>query len=208
MATLALFRKDVGTFIANQTADETFSEIPRTGVPVTDPRRFIYEVIRPFNGDDAKITGFEVNYQHALAFLPAPLSGLGFSVTYTYAKTKTGIVDELTQRTLPLPNASKHSLNGILYYEQGPFSARVAYNRRSKFLVVQQSAAQGGSRYNDSFSQVDASASFKLGRGYAINFEGVNLTRAVTTHYLTTLKRLNNTSIDDRRFYLGVSATF
>jgi len=204
---VALFRKDVGTFVSFQVSPEIFA-LDRTGLPVGDPLRNTFDVSRPVNGTDASVNGIEVNYQHALTFLPGPFDGLGYGLTYTFADTETEIIDELTGLTLPLPNASRNSANVIVYYEKGPFSGRIGYNWRDEFLLLRQGAVQGGSRYNAGRSQVDASASWRVNDTFTINFDAVNLTKEINSQYVNSPERLNDSFLDDRRLFLGVSATF
>lgn len=204
---VAIFKKDVGTFISEQVVQEVY-DLPRNGLPVGDPNRFTYDITRPVNGTDASIEGIEINYQQSLSFLPAPFDGLGYALTYTYADTQTQIIDQLTGQTLPLPNSSKNSANVVAYYELGPFSARVAYNWRDEYLLTRQGAANGGSRYNAGRGQLDASASWRVNETFTLNFEAVNLTKEINSQYVNSPERLNDSFLDDRRVYLGLSASF
>ena len=207
LLSVALFKKDVGTFISEQVVQEVF-DLPRNGLPVGDPNRFTYDITRPVNGTDASIEGVEVNYQQSLSMLPAPFDGLGYALTYTYADTQTDVVDPLTGSTLPLPNSSRNSANVVVYYESGPFSARVAYNWRDEYLLTRQGVVNGGSRYNAGRGQLDASASWKVNETFTVNFEAVNLSKEINTQYVNTAERLNDSFLDDRRVYLGLSASF
>jgi iron complex outermembrane recepter protein len=207
LLSVALFKKDVGTFISEQVAQEVF-DLPRNGLPVGDPNRFTYDITRPVNGTDASIEGIEINYQQSLSMLPAPFDGLGYALTYTYADTQTDVVDPLTGSTLPLPNSSQNSANVIAYYEAGPFSARIAYNWRDEYLLTRQGVVNGGSRFNAGRGQLDASASWKVNDTFTVNFEAVNLTKEINTQYVNSPERLNDSFLDDRRVYLGLSASF
>ena len=203
MLSVAVFKKDISAFTRIIQVSEDHPEAPNNTTGQTT-----YLVNRPVNGTQGTVNGFEIDYQHALSFLPAPFDGLGYTLTYTYSDSKTPNVDQLTGKTLPLPFASKNSANAILYYEKGAFSGRVAYNYRSAFLVVQQSAATGGSLWNDARGQWDASASYKLNDQYRLTFEAVNITKDVNSFYVSNRNRINNSLLDDRRVFFGVTATF
>jgi TonB-dependent receptor len=84
----------------------------------------------PINGDEATIKGFEFNYQQSLIFLPKPFDGLLASFNYTYTDAEGDVLG----RTIPLPAASKHTYTGLIGYEKGPVSLRVAATYRDKYL--------------------------------------------------------------------------
>lgn len=206
MISLSLFKKNVSAFTRIVQFTELHPEAPNN--TMTGPAAITYLVSRPENGTDGKIDGFEVSYQHALTFLPAPFDGLGFSLAYTYAKSTTPNVDALTGKTLPIPNASKNSLSAVGYYEKGPFSGRVAYSYRSSYLVQQQAASAGGSLYAAGRGQLDASASLKLSEQVRLTVEGVNLTRDINSFYVNDATRLFSAYQNDRRVYFGAAVTF
>ncbi|WP_448659119.1 TonB-dependent receptor [Sphingomonas sp. CJ99] len=200
---LALFRKDISAFTRTIQQIENRPEVVAPGLTNT-----LYVISRPVNGTDGRIDGFEANYFHAFTFLPAPFDGLGVNVSYTYSKGTTPNVDELTGETLSLPNLSKHSYNLVGYYEKDGLNLRVAYNYRSAFLVAQQTAALGGSIYQNDFGQLDASASYRIGKNITLTLDGINLTRANRTLFTGTENRLTTSWRDDRRVYFGASFTF
>jgi TonB-dependent receptor len=200
------FYKDVSAFTTSVEVVEEHPEAPNN--TLTGPAAYTYVIGRPVNGKDGKIQGIELNYQHALSMLPAPLDGFGYALTYTYADSETPQIDELTGQTLPIPNSSEHSANAVVYYERGPFSGRVAYNYRSEYLTNGGSIASGGSNYADARGQVDASASFRINDNFQLTLEGVNLTREINSFYRTNTGRLYSSYLDDRRIYVGVAATF
>jgi TonB-dependent receptor len=203
MVSLALFKKDVSAFTRIIQVSENHPEAPNNTTGSTT-----YLVNRPVNGESGSIKGFEVNYQHALTFLPAPLDGLGYQLTYTHSDSRTPNVDQLTGATLPLPLSSKHSANAILYYEKGGFSTRVAYNYRSSFLVAQQGSASGGSLFANGRGQWDVSASYDVTKQIKLTFAAVNIGKDVNSYYVGTRNRIYNSYLDDSRFYVGVAATF
>ncbi|WP_082730946.1 MULTISPECIES: TonB-dependent receptor [unclassified Sphingomonas] len=160
-------------------------------------------ITRPQNGSDGRVRGVEFNYQHQLSFLPAPFDGLGVQANYTYASSRTPIVDPLTQRTLPLPLLSKHSFSLIGYYEKGPVTARLAYTQRSGYLLNVQSMAAGGSRYIDDQNQLDGSFQLDLRRGLRLTFDAQNLLKRPEIRYDGIAARRVTTILDDRRYFLG-----
>ena len=195
----AVFRKDVNSF--------TLLKVTREFVPGFSERFGPFNISQPQNGSSGRVQGFELNYQHAFRFLPGPLANLGVQTNYTYADSKTPIVDQLSGRALPLPNLSKNSYSLIGYYDDGVFSARLAYSWRDKALILVQDAVNAGSRYNNAYGQLDASASFNLTKALRLTFEAQNLTKQVNRQYDGVETRLDNSSLEDRRFYFGVGFT-
>lgn len=200
------FYKDVSAFTTSVEVVEEHPEAPNN--TLTGPAAYTYTIGRPVNGEDGKIQGIELNYQHALTMLPQPFDGFGYAFTYTYADSETPEKDELTGRTLPIPNSSEHSANAVVYYDRGLFSGRVAYNYRSEYMTGGGSIASGGSNYADARGQVDASASFRINDNFQLTLEGVNLTREINSFYRTNPGRLYSSYLDDRRIYFGVAGAF
>jgi TonB-dependent receptor len=196
----ALFRKDVSSF--------TVLTVTQEFVPGFSERFGPFNISQPQNGSSGKVQGFELNYQHAFRFLPGLLQNLGVQTNYTYADSTTPIVDGLTGRTLPLPNLSKNSYSLIGYYDDGRFSARAAYSWRSEALVLVQQAVNGGSRYNNAYGQLDASVAFNLNKNFRLTAEAQNLTKAINRQFDGVDERLDNSALEDRRFYFGVGFTF
>lgn len=199
--TVAGFYKDVNSFTINTTRAEF---VPGFSTGSDD----LFQITQPTNGRSGTIKGFEVAYQHALRFLPAPFDNLGVQANYTFVDSKTPLVDEATQIALPLPGLSKHSYNLIGYYEDKTLSFRVAYVHRSKYLQGQGSAASGGSSYMQARGQLDASAQINLTSKVRLTAEAINLTRSIERQYLQDPARLLSSLREDRRFFFGVAATF
>lgn len=206
MFSLSLFKKNVSAFTRIVQFTELHPEAPNN--TLTGPAAYTYLVSRPQNGTNGTIKGFEINYQQAFTFLPAPFDGLGLAATYTYADSKTPNIDALTGATLPIPNSSKNSLSLVGYYEKGGFSGRVGYTYRSSYLVQQQAATAGGSLYAAGRGQLDASASLAVNKNVRFTVEAVNLTRDINSFYVNSKTRLSSSYEDDRRIYFGVAATF
>jgi len=196
----ALFHKDVESF--------TVITVTQEFVPGFSERFGLFNISQPQNGSDGEVQGFEVNYQQAFRSLPGWLSNFGVQANYTYADSKTPLIDELTQSHLPLPGLSQDSYSLIGYYDDTRFSARLAYTHRSNYLIQVQQALNAGSRFNDSFSQLDASASFNFNPTVRLTLEAQNLTRAKNRQYDGVGLRLSNSALEDQRVYLGVAVTF
>jgi len=197
----AVFYKNVDSFTINLTQAEY---VPGVSTGPSD----LFQITQPVNGKSGTIKGFELSYQQAFRFLPGLLKNLGFQANYTFVDSQTPLIDEATQRRLPLPGLSKHSYNLIGYYEDDLFMLRVAYIYRNSYLGNQGSAAAGGSAYVAGRGQLDLSSQLKLTKNVRLTLEAVNLTKEIQLLYLEERNRLLNSYREDRRIFFGVSATF
>jgi TonB-dependent receptor len=83
------------------------------------------------------INGIELQYQQPLTFLPKPFDGLGVQFNATHIQSKLGYLNQDgSAGTAPWPYASPTTLNFTLYYEKGPWQARIAGTWRARFATV------------------------------------------------------------------------
>ncbi len=126
-AALALFRRDLEGFIQNSTID--YDD------PVLGPVR----VTGPVNTRSGRIDGLEAQFTTFLDFegLPTFLRNFGLQANYTYLDAEVQVADPLVANSFiddKIVGVSKHTYNLVGLYEGGPFSARLTYNKRSRYL--------------------------------------------------------------------------
>ncbi|QZH76662.1 MAG: TonB-dependent receptor [Erythrobacter sp.] len=217
---LGAFWKDVSNYIVNveYEAEDT------NGNDMIDPdERLVFngvafnEAVIPVNGDSAEIFGVEFGFAMQWDMLPAPFDGLITQANYTWTDASgvvpDGGVDQLgiigDARTIALPATSEHTLNGVLGYEKGPISLRLAATYRDDYLDE-----LGGSpeedRMVDSHFQLDASARYRITPNIQVFVEAVNLTDAEYFAYNTVGAQQNNYQYEiyGRTFKGGVRVSF
>jgi iron complex outermembrane recepter protein len=157
-------------YLANDTKAETYNGVS-------------YLITRPYNASSAKLTGFEGSYQQFYTMLPGWMSGLGLQANFTY--TKGGMEGLDGKQTETLPGMSKFSYNIVGLYEQGPWTARVAYTWRDKFVDT-----YNYRNLNPSFDLIvapiktlDASLSYKINENMTVTLDGVNLANSTYHDY-------------------------
>ncbi len=188
----ALFYKDVEDFIATGTIEETITINGQTDV---------YRTSRPFNIASAEVRGFEIGVTQFLDFLPAPFDGFGIIANYTYA-------DSEDSNGFPLVATSKHSFNLVGLYEQGPVSARIAYNWRDDAVFE---FTQGRPDVIAARSQLDAQIGYDVTDTIAVSLQAQNLfpedsaTVEISDFNPTAV---NSYALSERRFSIGVRARF
>ncbi len=119
----------------------------------------------PVNADGGTLRGVEIAYQQTYDFLPGLLAGLGTQLVYTYVdagdfrNATLGAEQSPFSEGLPLAGVSKHTVNAVLFYEQGLFSARAAYNWRSEFLQTPFSTQAGS--FDETLAETRKALAFK-----------------------------------------------
>jgi len=146
-------------------------------VPGGDPAFPTYDLITYRNGSDGKVRGLELAYQQQLRFLPAPFDGLGFMANATFADSSATYPTRPGEK-LPFIGQSDLTGNLALTYEKHGFFVRVALNWRDAHL--REDEPIGGDttqdRWIDTYTQLDATASYRVGKNWEIFVEATNLT--------------------------------
>jgi TonB-dependent receptor len=136
-----------------------------------------YTVTRPRNTHNGYLHGIEASYQQFFDFLPDAFKGLGFQLNYTYIKGQTE--NPLTGIKQDIAQVSKANYNIILIYEKGPFSSRLAYNWRGKYIEsFNQSGLQPTTVWVQPTKRLDFSASYAIGKSLTITFDATNILRS------------------------------
>ncbi|MBX7514544.1 TonB-dependent receptor [Qipengyuania sp. GH38] len=214
--TAAFFLKDITGLIDQGTGLQTYTADSGTTADV---------IVRgPANDYDGTLKGFELAYQHKFDFLPGPLDGFGVQASYTYIDANDftnptlsdignpSVADGASpqnvgpfQAQLPLRGFSEHTINGVVFYEKGPFSARAAYNWRSEFLVTPRDDLFPFSpTFQEAGGQLDASIFYTVNENLKLGVQGVNLLDEVTK--LSTVvdydgtRFISNAFRNDRRY--------
>lgn len=94
----------------------------------------VYEEVKmPTNGEGATLSGWEINVQQQLSFLPGPLSGLGVYANYTSTTSEADYGTDREKTTLP--GQAGNTGNFSLSYETKKLSARLSYALSDKYIV-------------------------------------------------------------------------
>ncbi|NBW07104.1 MAG: TonB-dependent receptor [Caulobacteraceae bacterium] len=210
------FYKDISTYIQNITTTGTFAStglpdslLAGTGVAPTDP----FQISNVINTPGGPLKGVELNLQQALTFLPWKFQNLGILMNYTYVKSDINYFVSTTAGsatvTQPLLNLSKNAFNTTLYYEEGPFQARVSLNYRDKYLTAVPSSYNTDVAGVKATTFVDFSTSYKWGDHLTFTLEGINLTNEPTISYTdSSAERLSDYFQSGRQFYAGARYAF
>jgi TonB-dependent receptor len=91
-----------------QTEDLTADEFGYAGAEYAG---YTFRTTRTVDGDAIKIEGYEIEFNHALAYLPGPLRGLTVRGSYTH-----------TRPEVPIAGSAENFASLALAYKQGPLS--------------------------------------------------------------------------------------
>jgi TonB-dependent receptor len=185
-----------GGFFYKQITKPIFAQqsiIPATGSPLS--QAYAGELVQQqVNGDHAHIAGVELAYQQHLSFLPGVLSGARIDANFTYT-TSTNY--NLTGRTdsPQLVGQAPYSWNiGPSYANKRALvSIGISHNGSNIYAYQYQSTGPGavsygvkgpnGDNYFFSHTQIDAQASYYIGKGFTVLASGLNMNNEVFGFY-------------------------
>lgn len=175
----AAFFKNIDNFIVQTRLPEQFTIANAGGLPIgagiTGPNEATFQVRRPGNSETANVRGIELNAVHTFDYLPSPLDGFGFAANATFVSSDADFDTTSTTNFFALEGLGD-SYNATAFYEKYGFSARVAYNRRGRFLEALVTPGQGGDPvFRRAFDQVDARISYDFLDFAQVFAEGTNV---------------------------------
>ncbi len=173
--TVGGYYKRVTNFIGVQGATENFQIANADNVFPNGQAPF--NVQRPRNLGVADVYGVEIGFQHSATWLPAPFDGLGVQANATFVKSSIGIAGAANGTSLALPGLG-NSQNAVLFYSKNGIDARVAYNRRDRFLQALASGPGNEPAFVETYGQLDVQASYAITEWATLFFQGVNVTGA------------------------------
>ena len=175
--------------------------------------------------DTSTIYGIEITAAHRLSYLPAPLDGLGFKISYNYADSDfefeddtlgaiTTLNDDGTTTTsnglIPPSNLfgfSEHVLSAQAYYEIGNLELQGIYKYRSDYFQ-QFVSTPGRIRYVDDVEVFEARITYSLNDNLRFSLEGLNLFNEPRTDFRGAPDDLGQVLVYGPRFFAGVRARF
>ncbi len=171
------------------------------------------------NGATGKMDGLELAYQQFYDMLPAPFDGIGIQASYTYIDASgvpnneidyedeswfgsdfedTGIRVNFDE--VPLQGQSRHTANFILMYEKYDWSARLAYNWRSRYLITTRDVISKAPLWYDNHGQLDGSVFYNVNENMTVGFQFTNLTDSQTE----TIMQLNTGGFEAGRSWFTI----
>ncbi|WP_239590857.1 TonB-dependent receptor [Vitreimonas flagellata] len=206
---VAFFSKEIDSFVQRLRRNVPYSDtgFPLDLLPVGVTGADIFEVTSWLNSPGGDLTGYEITLQTPFSFLPAPFSDFGTVLNYTSIESEFDyITDPNTGNTVTesLVGQSPTSWSATLYYEHGPFEARVSGTYRDEYLTLV--PAQNGNDVEGKAEQmnVDFSASYDVNERLTFSFEALNLTDQYDERWINTQRKNSlNYEHTGREFVVG-----
>lgn len=176
---IAAFWKDIDSFTARITQDNVpFGELGLPcdvldGSPIEGECDTLFTVTRNVNGNGGDLDGFEIAFQTPFSFNPdSLLNNFGVVANYTSVDSKVdySAPGSDTPNYGPLVGLSEESWNFTVYFENETFSARLATNYRSDYLIRFPDRAVMESTY------LDFASAWNINDSWQLTFEVVNIT--------------------------------
>lgn len=135
----------------------------------------LFSVIEPINGDNSKVYGIELSWQHMLK------NGLGIRAQFTHTWSRAKIAG---QNVGSIAGISPTTWSINPFFEKGPISLSVSWDHSSSFTYSNFTEIDGVPAIAKAYDWVTASASYDITKRIKFYVEGRNLTNAIVRTYL------------------------
>ena len=166
------FSKSIDNYIYTSTLQDVSI---RGGSKVYD------EVSMPVNGENATLSGWEMNFVKNLDFLPGPLSNLSLYFNYTSTDSEADYGGNREKSTFPGQAPSTGNLS--FAYETSKLTARFSQSIADQYLVE-----VGGDKdediYYDPANRLDLSLSYNLNNKITLFADMLNITNVPHVYFM------------------------
>jgi TonB-dependent receptor len=200
LISLAVFHKDIKNEIFTLSATEQLN----VGRGVES-----VQVRTSRNAESVKLKGLEIGVQQAFTFLPAPFDGFGFNGNVTWVDSEATYITSAGRRDRGLFQQPEITSNESIYYQRGPFEARVSHNYIGGFLETIQDSIPNADQYWKGRHSFDASVSWRFRENFTIFAEGQNLSNTGRQEVTGPNQRnLQEWANYGRTYWIGLAASF
>ena len=188
--TFAVFQKDIKNQITTSW---------QTGVDIGVPGH-LFNVMKPINGDKAKVRGMEIGFQHLWD------NGFGVRAQYTRNRSDSWVGGEKR----PLEGIAPATSSLGLLYEKGPWSLSATADHTDDFVSAINVIGPGFNERAKAITWVTAQASYEFNKWLKLSIEGRNLTDAKQEYTLGngTITLPQGYNRWGRAFTIGASIKF
>ncbi|MEG3149928.1 TonB-dependent receptor [Sphingomonas sp. ZT3P38] len=165
-----------------------------------------FDVYQPVNAEGSyKVSGVELNAVIPFAMVADWLDGFGINANATFLDSSLTGQSDLNIPTSPI-GLSDNTYNATLFYDKGPLSLRVSYNRKGAY--VERIERNMYPVYRDAYGQFDVAASYQVTSNFRVELQGINVGNAKTTGYTIDPSFPAVYESSGSRISLGVRAQF
>lgn len=165
-----------------------------------------FDVYQPVNAEGSyTVSGVELNAVLPFGMFADWADGFGINANATFLDSSLTGQSDLDIDTSPVGLAD-NTYNATLFYEDGPVSLRVSYNRKGAY--VERIERNMYPVYRDAYGQFDVSASYQLTPNFRVELQGINVGNAKTTGYTMDPSFPTTYEFSGSRISFGVRAQF
>jgi TonB-dependent receptor len=214
---LALFYKDIGTFVSTARDTRPFTGNPYGlpddlaiaacgTVPGCSPSAdWVFSV--PINTPGGDLKGFEASYQQPFFFMSGWMKNFGVMFNYTYVESEVDYLNadgSVAIRT-DLTGLSQNAFNATLYYEDQQLSARISGAYRDEFLTTVPGRNGSDVEGTASTFNLDFSTTWSYSDSLQFTFEALNLTNEWQDQWVDSrLDLISYYHQTGRQYFLGL----
>jgi iron complex outermembrane recepter protein len=208
---IAFFDKDISDYVQRLRANIPWSQTgyPDSLLPPGVSNTEIFDTTAWGNTPGGYLRGFEISAQTPFTFLPAPFDGLGGQISYTNVDSEIAYIANATTVGStyvlgPMVGVSPQSLAATLYYQAGPFEARVSGVGREEYYTLVPAQSGNDVEGKAETFNVDFSASYQINDNFSLSFEALNLTDQFDERWISSQRHnSNNYEHTGREFVIG-----
>ena len=148
---------------------------------IRDGAKVYDEVVMPVNGDNATLSGWEMNFVKNLDFLPGPLSNLSLYFNYTSTSSEADYGDMREKSTFPGQAPATGNLS--FAYETNKLTARFSQSIADQYIVeVGEDADED--IYYDPANRLDFSMSYNINSKLTLFADILNITNVPHVYFM------------------------
>ncbi|MCW4463856.1 TonB-dependent receptor [Sphingomonas sp. BT-65] len=165
-----------------------------------------FDVYQPVNAEGSyDVSGIELNAVIPFGMFADWADGFGVNANVTFLDSSLTGQSDLGVPTSPIGLAD-NTYNATVFYDKGPLSLRVSYNRKGAY--VERIERNMYPVYRDAYGQFDIAASYQVTRNFRVELQGINVGNAKTTGYTMDPSFPTMYEFSGSRISLGVRAQF
>lgn len=165
-----------------------------------------FDVYQPVNAEGSyNVSGIELNAVIPFGMFADWADGFGVNANVTFLDSSLTGESDLDIATSPIGLAD-NTYNATIFYDKGPLSLRVSYNRKGAY--VERIERNMYPVYRDAYGQFDVAASYQLTPNFRVELQGINVGNEKTTGYTMDPSFPTTYEFSGSRISLGVRAQF
>lgn len=165
-----------------------------------------FDVYQPVNAEGSyTVSGVELNAVVPFGMFADWADGFGVNANVTFLDSSLTGESDLDIATSPIGLAD-NTYNATIFYDKGPLSLRVSYNRKGAY--VERIERNMYPVYRDAYGQFDLAASYQLTPNFRVELQGINIGNEKTTGYTMDPSFPTTYEFSGSRISLGVRVQF